>query len=131
MSLGKNVRTVQIGEKEFQIYVLPAGEGIVMAQKLSKIVMPLFALPTGADEDDDHEINISFVEIATKVTESLDDTEVLKMILRLTKEFAVDGKPQNFDTYFSCNYGELVQLMSFAISENFGSFFEGLGTIDL
>lgn len=120
---GDSFKTKEIKDRTFQISLLPAGEGIQMAQKLSTLVLPILE---GAGED---EVEIDFMKIATGLSASIGDKELLAIIHRLVKGLAVDGKEVKFDDYFRGNYGELIQVIAFALQENFGSFFEGLATV--
>jgi hypothetical protein len=120
---GESFKTKEISNKTFQISLLPAGEGIQMAQKLSTLVLPILE---GAGGD---ELELDFMKIATSLSASIGDTELLTIIKRLLKGLAVEGKEVAFDSYFSGNYGELIQVVAFALQENFGSFFEGMATV--
>ena len=120
---GDSFKTKEINSKTFQISLLPAGEGIQMAQKLSLLVVPLLE---GADGE---ELELDFMKVATNLSSSLGDNDLLLIIKRLLKGLAVDGKEASFDDYFRGNYGELIQAVAFALQENFGSFFEGLATV--
>lgn len=121
--LNKKIKQTTINGKEFQIYLLRAGEGVLLAKKLSGLVASFLTT------NDEGEVTIDFSKIAEGLSESLSEKDFVEIINKLLKELAVDGRQINFDDYFSGNYGELVQILSFAIQENFGSFFEGLGTL--
>ena len=120
MAFGDKVRKLKSNDKEFQIHVLPASEGLVMAHKLSKLVLPFLTEET---------TEINFTIIAKSLGDNLGEKEILTMVKRLIKDLAVDNKDISFDDYFASNYGELVQLIGFALKENFSSFFEGLGIL--
>lgn len=123
MQLSNKIKVKEINGKTFQIYLLPAGEGIGMAQKLSGLIAPM--LEQGAND----EVSVDFIKVATSLSTSLGDNELLLIIKRLLKELAVNGSEVSFDDYFTGNYGELINIVAFALQENFGSFFEGLATI--
>lgn len=120
---GNSFKTKEINNKTFQISLLPAGEGIQMAQKLSTLVLPLL------DASDGDELELDFIKIAASLSSSLGDNDLLTIIRRLLKGMAVDGREENFDEYFRGNYGVLVQVVAFALQENFGSFFEGMAIV--
>jgi len=116
------VEKIEIKGKEFQIELLPAGEGITIAHKLSTVILPLVSF------DGEAGINLDFGKLATSLTTSLGDKDLLNVIKRVLKNLCVDGKEVVFDNYFRANYGELIKILTFAFEKNFGSFFEELVT---
>ena len=118
------VETTEIKGKEFQIELLPAGEGIAVAHRLSTVILPLVSFDTEGG------IDLDFGKLASSLTTSLGDKELLQVIKKLLKNLCVDGKGVDFDDYFQANYGELIKILTFAFEKNFGSFFEGLATSD-
>lgn len=124
MNFGENVVKTEIKGVSYQLYLLPAEEGIVMAQKLGQLVIPLLD-----GDSSDGEIELDFSKLAKNITSSISDKDFLAIIKRLLKESTADGKEINFNNYFRANYGTLIKLIAFALKENFGSFFEGLATL--
>jgi hypothetical protein len=116
------VEKIEIKGKEFQIELLPAGEGITIAHKLSTVILPLVSF------DGEEGLNLDFGKLATSLTTSLGDKDLLNVIKRVLKNLCVDGKEVVFDNYFRANYGELIKILTFAFEKNFGSFFEELVT---
>lgn len=121
---GNRVRTKEINGKTFQIHLLSASNGIIIAQKLSSIVATMMG-STSSDE-----IDIDFSKIATALSTNISEKELLEILGKLLKDMAIDQKAVNFDEYFSGNYGELISVITFALQENFGSFFEGMAIPD-
>ena len=124
---GSRVRKKEIKGKEVQIYLLRAGDGIAIAQKLSSIVAS-FLGSAGMDGSSDG-VTIDFSKIAEALSKYLSEKELIEIITKLLKEMTINGSQVNFDEYFSGNYGELLAIMSFALQENFGSFFDGMATL--
>lgn len=118
------VSTTTIKDKDFQIELLPAGEGIAMAQKLSTLVLPILSNTNG-------EFSFDFSKLATALSVNISEKEFLLIIKRLLKGLCVDGKEVAFDDYFQANYGELLKIITFALTENFGSFFEELASTEV
>lgn len=107
--------------KEVQIILLPAGEGLATATRLFRTFAPsLGAIITTLEEDG----SIDFMAIAYTLTEGLEDFDINALVLRLLDQFTINGMQQNFDDYFVANYAELVEILAFALKENFGSFLE-------
>ena len=123
--MSSRVRKTTIDDKEIQIYLLRAGEGVAMAQKLGAIVANLFS-DLGSKEGEEGEVEIDFAKIARNLSEQLSYEELQKMINALLKDMAINSKGIVFDDEFSGNYGFLIKILAFALKENFGSFFEGL-----
>ena len=125
-SFSNRIRTTTISEKEYQIYLLPAGEGIKMAKELSSLILPVLgALTSGTGEGED--VSIDFKSIATELITNMEDFDILITIKRLLKDVAVDGQDIEFDTHYMGNYGELIEAVSYALTENFSSFFSQSG----
>lgn len=119
--LSNRVRSTIIKDIEYQIYVLPAGEGFVMANKLLKVVAPaLAAIATSGGEMKDLDLS----KVATELVANMDKLDTTAIVARLLKDMSANGQSVVFDTYFMCNYGVLLDLIIFTLKENFSSFFE-------
>ena len=108
----KSVSQSNIFGKEYQIHLLPAGEGFAMATKLSKYAAP-------ALEDGD----LSIINLTAVILSQIDDKDVMEIVKRLMRNVMVDGQEVNFDEYYMANYGELVAALGYIMKENFQSFF--------
>lgn len=120
------IRTKQVCGKQVQIYLLPATEGLRMAKELADVFVPT----AGAFYQGVAEGGINFENLAMVLVSELDKVDVAVIIARLLKDVAVDGSAINFDDYFMANYGELIEMVSFAMSENFSSFFAAKGLFE-
>lgn len=120
------VRQTVINEKNFQIYLLPAGEGIKRATQLAKA----FAPSAASIMDSLKSGEVDYSAIAYSLAEGLDNIDVLDVASRLLKDLSVNGQAVNLDEYFMGNYGELVEALAFALKENFESFFAAKGFVE-
>lgn len=118
--LSKFQRSIDVNGKTFTVNILPAKKGLPIALKLVKTIGP--ALAKFAESANQGEI--AYTEIATELLTEMDSLDVMSIIEQLMNGYTVDGKEVPFDFYFTANYGELVEVLTFAIKENFGSFFE-------
>lgn len=105
-----------INDKEVKIVLVGAIDGIKMTTQLSKILFPVIGSIRGDST------NIS--DIAIAALEYADELDLEGIIKKLFDGATVDEFPIKPDTYFSGNYGELVDYLAFALEANFGSFFE-------
>lgn len=116
-------RQKTINGKNVVIYLLPASQGIVIAKRLLEIFLPAFGT---AIESSKYESGMDFQEVAASVAANLPalDESIIKKLL---KGCSVDLKDvgTDFDNYFMGNYGELISILEFAVTENFSSFFTG------
>lgn len=124
--ISKKIRKTTIQGKSVQIYLLPALEGILMARELAEIVIPT----VGSFYQGFAEENLNFENLAMVLMSELDKIDVAQIITRLLKDMAVNESSVDFDDYFMANYGELVEILIFAIKENFSSFFAAKGLFD-
>lgn len=118
--MNKRVKQTKIDGRDIQIYLLKAGVGIAMAQKLGGLAATFFS------KEEDDTMTIDFVKIFKGLSSELKFDELDMMIKALLSGIAIDGKDIDFDEEFAGNYGFFVKIMSFALQENFGSFFEGM-----
>lgn len=119
--LSARIRKTTIKDVEYQIYVLPAGEGFVMANKLLKVVAPAIASLASSGGDIKA---VDLTKVANELVCKMDDLDTSGIVKRLLKDLSANGMAVDFDTHFMCNYGALLDLIIFALKENFSSFFE-------
>lgn len=122
-----NIRQKTIGKNKYQIQLLPARKGLATAMRLSKVILP--ALGSSFDALDSTD-GTGFTRVALLLVEQADQIDVVDLVDVLLENAAVNGKELNFDEQFLGNYGEMVEVLEFAIRENFESFFEAKGLKD-
>lgn len=127
-------RKLKVGEKTYVIRVIPAGKGMKIGLRLVKMVAPFLGgtMDELSSESDLFGEVKTFTELANKLVEVLNEDQ-LDEIIQASLNGAViieDGKlPRDldFDKDFMANYGELIEVMAFALNENFSSIFKGKG----
>lgn len=120
------VRITKINGKDFQIYLLPAGEGIKRATQLAKAFAPTLASLVESSSQG----VIDYSSVAYTIAEGLDEIDVLEVCSALLRDLSVSGQAVKLDDYFMGNYGEFIEIMAFALKENFESFFEAKGFVE-
>lgn len=127
---GKFLRTKTLeNKKKAQIKILNTFAGIAVARKLLKVIAP--ALGGAADglrhDDVIHGAPKSFTTLALTLCDQIDKAQVEDLIVVLLEDLSIDGKDVDVDEYFAANYGELIEILEFALRENFSTFFTGKG----
>ena len=115
-----------IGGKKYVIQMLPALQGVSLAKRILKSVVPLLGIWADGDKKEGFilpEDDNLFAELAIMFTGKLDDLNVEEVIVALTAGLTCDGKEVDFNTHFRKNYAELLLVLEEALKENFGSFF--------
>lgn len=112
----------EIAGKQCTLQLLPATDAIEAAQELIK----LFAIPLGSAFDSGvfegieniHDVDAG-KNLAMSLVSSLGNTDVIKLIKKLTSGITVDGVTLEFDTYFrGKNLGQIPAFVSWSIQEN-------------
>lgn len=117
-------KIITIGDKRYEIKFLPASDGITMAKELVKLLTPVLgSLVDGTREAAQFGDARVFSDAAVYFCANLDKADVLSMMKALLADLKVNGKDADFDTTFSANYGDLVEVVKFAMEGNFSSFF--------
>lgn len=119
-STGKNVR----------IILLPAiSKGIPIARRLLSVVAPAVGGTLDGLRHDDliHGVPKTFSELSLVVCQQLENVEIGNVVYTILEGMEVEGKAVDLDKYFTANYGEMVEILEFALKENFQSFFTGNG----
>lgn len=119
-----------VNGKNIRIKLLPAlTVGIPTARRLLNIVAPAVGGTLDGLRHDDfiHGAPKTFSEMALVVCKQLEEAEVHQIIFTLLEHMEVDNKVVNLDEYFMANYGEMIEILEFALRENFQSFFTGNG----
>lgn len=127
-----NFRTLIIDNTEYQIKLLDGRTGFRTAKDLSKILLPLLGESVDASRHDDvfHGAPKTFRDMALLLMQQIDSVDVEDIIFnRLFAYLVVNGEQAKLDNVISGQYHLLIDLLVFAIKENFGSLFEGKGLI--
>jgi hypothetical protein len=127
-----NFRTTHIEGVEYQIKLLGGRDGFRTAKDLSKVLLPLLGESVDASRHDDvfHGAPKTFRDMALLLMQQIDSVDVEDVIFnRLFSYLMVDGSPIKLDDAIVGKYHILIDLIMFAVQENFGSLFEGKGLI--
>jgi hypothetical protein len=127
-----NFRTTHIDGVEYQIKLLGGRDGFRTAKDLSKVLLPLLGESVDASRHDDvfHGAPKTFRDMALLLMQQIDSVDVEDVIFnRLFAYLMVDGNQVKLDDAIVGKYHILVDLIMFAVQENFGSLFEGKGLI--
>lgn len=119
-----------IKNKKIKLELLPAiSVGVPVARRLLNIVAPAIGGTLDGLKHDDilHGVPKTFTEVSIVICQQLEKAEVNNLIFTLLNSLEVDGKDVDLDEYFTANYGEMVEILEFALKENFQSFFTGNG----
>lgn len=119
-----------VNGKNIRIKLLPAlTVGIPTARRLLNIIAPAVGGTLDGLRHDDfiHGAPKTFSEMALVVCKQLEEAEVHQIMFTLLEHMEVDNKVVNLDEYFMANYGEMIEILEFALRENFQSFFTGNG----
>lgn len=106
----------EINDKEVAIVLVGALDGLKITTQLSKVLFPVIAAVKDKKAD--------VVDLVTSALEHTEEIDLESIIKKLFDGATVDDFPIKPDAYFSGNYGELVDFLTFALEANFGSFFE-------
>lgn len=119
-----------VNGKNIRIKLLPAlTVGIPTARRLLNIIAPAVGGTLDGLRHDDfiHGVPKTFSDMSLVVCQQLENAEVHQIIFTVLEHMEVDNKVVNLDEYFMGNYGEMIEILEFALKENFQSFFTGNG----
>lgn len=125
--------TTQDGKRTYTIKLLGGFKGIPIARRLAGVALPLIG--RGADElrndDELFEAPKTFTEMAVILMERVDGLDVEDMLFNnILVDTEVNGERiEDWDDYLTGNYGDFIELVGFALKENFQSFFTENGLI--
>lgn len=122
-----HIKQKTINENKYQIELLPARKGLKLAMKLSQVILPTLGSSIDALDNTD---GTGFTRVALLLVEQMDQFDVVELMDELLDNAVVNGKELDIDSHFIANYGELVEVLEFAVRENFESFFEAKGLKD-
>lgn len=106
----------EINGKDVSIVLVGALDGIKITTQLSKVLFPVIASMQDGKK--------AITDVVMAALEHTDEIDLDSIIKKLFDGATVDEFPIKPDTYFSGNYGELIDFLAFALEANFGSFFE-------
>lgn len=123
------ISSVTIKDDEYTVHLLPTTVGLAMSLEISKLLMPSLGAGIDGFRHDEilHGAPTTFADLGKLLVGQMGDVKIVEMIKALLGNVEVSGKKIDFDTKFRGNYGTLLQLVEFALKENFESFFTESG----
>lgn len=137
-----------INDKVFTFKILGARDGFNMGIQISKLILPAIgasvdgiksqskAVDIVAESQDENKVldvltksNNTFADAAMKLVDQMDNVDVLAIVDKMFKDMLVDDKEENWDEYFAGNYGEMLEVLTWLLKENFASFFSQSGIL--
>ena len=120
--------TIEIGGMKYTITLLNTTRAYITGQEVIKLTAPI----AGAAFDgmrNDAELLIdeshTFQAVAIHLKNQMGEVDTLAIIIELLNGVTVDGVPLNFDSHFPGRLDHLLQLVEFALEENYSSLFIG------
>lgn len=116
--------------KQISIRLLPAiTQGIPVARRLLNVIAPVVGGTLDGLKHDDiiHGAPKTFSELSLVICQQLEKADASNLVFTLLDGMEVEGQAIDLDEYFSANYGEMMEVLEFALRENFESFFTGNG----
>jgi ribosomal protein S18 acetylase RimI-like enzyme len=126
---GRKSFKTENGDNDVSIKLLPMSTGIKVAKELIGLIAPAIGSAVDGVRHDDliHGAPRSFSDLALVLVGQLDKVDVENLIELLLAGMLVNGNEVDLDDHFSANYHELLEIMEFALKENFQTFFIGKG----
>jgi len=117
------IRTIKINGVNYTITTLGARQGIKRGTEILQMMAPIL----GAIMDDDTNATFAdstlFTEIAIHLATRIDSDKILEIVDELLSGLYRGSQSINYDEEFSARLEDLVQVIEFALRENFGGFF--------
>jgi hypothetical protein len=122
-------RKTTIGSNEYQLVLLKGREGFTTALTLAKLLAPVLGTVFDGVKHDDyiHGAPKTFQDMALLLVNQLDKVDIEVIIFdKLLRGLACNGAAVT-EAHWMGNYSELIELVVFALQENFGDFFGANG----
>lgn len=123
-----NFRQIQIKESTYHFKLLDGRTGFRVGLALNKLILPLIGESVDAGRHDDvfHGAPKTFQSMAQNLVTQLDNIEAEKIIFDdLFGYLVVDGQQVKLENIIIGRYDILIELVTFALKENFGELFAG------
>jgi hypothetical protein len=127
-----NLRSIDINGSKYHIKMLDGLSGFRTQMELTKVLLPLVGESFDASRHDDvfHGAPKTFREMALLLLQQIDQINLEDMIFnRLLGELLKDGVQVKLADIIVGQYEILIELVAFAIEQNYGSLFKGKGLI--
>jgi len=113
----------------YKIKLLNTSEAFLSGQELLKLTLPsMGAFADGVKTmDDPFSDQTTFTAISYSLVKQLGDVNTLSIIKLLLHDATANDDVINFESYFRGKLGLLVNVVEFAMMENYGSLFTDMG----
>ncbi|QDP59454.1 MAG: hypothetical protein GOVbin4162_28 [Prokaryotic dsDNA virus sp.] len=130
-NLEKLYRKTNINNKEYTIKLLKALPALRMGKTLMSVVLPAVGGTIDGLRDDGYgSTPKTFTELALVLCDQLGDIELDELAQDLLGGMLCNGiEVTNIDDHFQGEIDVLVELLAFALKENFGKLFMGKGLL--
>lgn len=128
--LNKQFKKKEIDGVVYQISLLKGREGFRTAMDLAKVVAPVLGSTFDGVRHDEyiHGAPKTWTNMALLLIDQMDKIDVESLIFdKLLRGLVVNGQQVDIDSFFLANYSVLIELLVFALKENFGDFFGANG----
>ncbi len=127
----KLYRKTKIGDKEYTIRLLTAFPALRIGKRLMSVVLPAVGgTLDGLREDDYGTTPKTFTELALVLCDQLDGIEFDELAVELLGGSLCNGiEIKNLDAHFQGEIEGMIELLIFALKENFGKLFMGKGLL--
>lgn len=121
--------TVTINDDSYTVHLLPTTIGLAMSLEIGKLLMPSLGAGIDGFRHDEilHGAPTTFADLGKLLVLQMGEVKIVEMVKALLSKSEINGKQLDFEKHFSGNYGALIQLVEFALRENFESFFTESG----
>ncbi len=119
-------KQIMLEEGMYAIKLLPSTQGIGLAFNLIRVFLPSIGAWADGEKKEGlilPEDNSMFSEVAMLLVGQMDRIDLSQVIKTLVGTALLNNQPIDFEKHFVGNYGSLIELVEFALKENFGSFF--------
>lgn len=128
----KDTISKNINDIDYELKLLNTSRAFITAEQLIKLGLP--SLGAGLDNamlGDEEEFleSQTFATIAILITRQMDEVDVLSIVKELLKDMTADKAPVDFEKYFRGRMDLLIEIIEFALRENYGSLFIGTSLI--
>jgi len=115
--------------KNISIKVLRMSEGVSVGKKLLNVVAPAIGGTLDGLKHNEylHGAPKSFSHLALMLCDQIEKVQVEDLIVVLLNEMLVEDNEIDIEDFFAGNYGELIEVLEFALKENFSSLFTAGG----
>lgn len=119
-------RTTEINGETWSCNPFMGTTGVGYLKRLFKVFGQSFSVLVSQEDGE-----VGMGRAIDLLVENLDKDDVVDLVKKLCSGVMKDGKVINFDTEFAARYDVLIKVVTFVVKENFGSFFQNSGIVNV